>query len=58
MRELTETELDAVVGGVILFEHPGNVNDNANREEPTPSMPNLNLKAGQSKSFAAFRRFY
>ena len=44
MRELTETELDAVVGGVILFEHPGNVNDNANREATDPFNAQPQLK--------------
>ena len=43
MRELTETELEAVCGGV-LVEHPGNVNANANREATDPFNGQLKLK--------------
>jgi len=43
MRELTETELEAVVGGVVS-EHPGNVNPNASQEATDPFNGQLKLK--------------
>jgi hypothetical protein len=43
MRELTETELEAVFGGVVS-EHPGNVNPNANPEAIDPLNGQLKLK--------------
>jgi len=43
MRELTEAELDAVVGGISLV-HPGNVNPNASDAATDPINANDRLK--------------